>query len=152
MSRVMMPPPPSANAMYRVARGRQYRSKAYNDWLDIATQSMRNLKPLTKPAVVFITLVRGKGVTVRSDIDNLVKPVLDALKPPSYDKLGNLTKAGSGVIADDSLEYVRSVAAIWQPAESKKEVAYIIVEVSEWGCCEASSTVNLPADKNEVPE
>ena len=113
MNVCMVPVPPSANRMYRIIRGRMYRSSDYMAWLDVAVDCFRrNMRPVEGPAEVEIVLSTGKGVTVRSDIDNLVKPVLDALQPPSIGEDGNVNKPGAGIIQGDDIRLVQKITTL----------------------------------------
>lgn len=96
MITLSLPYPPSANKLWRYVNGRAIKSADYRRWLN--------------EALVAIPLdARGKitgrcSIEIRADrpdrrardLDNLLKPSLDALKPPKDAPL-------KGVITDDSL-------------------------------------------------
>lgn len=73
-------PPPSANKIWRNVNGRTLKSREYRRWLDLATWEIRiqQIGPaLEGPAVVSMSLRRPRA---NADIDNRIKPVLDALE------------------------------------------------------------------------
>lgn len=78
---VRLPVPPSANAMYT---GRVFKSAAYRDWLTSAHLAVRReLRGVDVHAFErrekFEAVLRV-GVGHNRDIDNVIKPVLDALE------------------------------------------------------------------------
>lgn len=129
-----LPVPPSANRLWRVFRGHAVRSADFNRWLDSAVDAMkRHLAPVSGQVTVEITIFGGKGLTVRSDLDNFAKPIMDALKPPSFDRLGKLSKAGASIIEDDCLEFVKSIRLVYRDREKKsKAEAVCHVRVEEF--------------------
>lgn len=98
---IEIPVPPSANRIWRVIRGgRVIKSKEYRDWLSFACLLIRaNLKPVTLPVSVRITITGGRG---RWDLDNRIKPTLDALKH-------------ANIIADDDVRHVVKIEARFMP-------------------------------------
>ena len=115
------PCPPSANKLWRISRNRQHRSKEYDTWLDIVVPMMkRKLKPVNGQVGVKVLLQLGKGITVRSDLDNFIKPVMDALKPPSYGEDGKVSKVGSARIEEDNLNFVHEIFLRALPRTGKK--------------------------------
>lgn len=114
-----IPLPPSANRLWRVFGGRVCKSRHYVEWLEHVTWLLRReMKPVAGPAHVSMLLRGGKGITVRSDLDNLIKPTIDALK-------------GAGILVDDNLEHVVGVDARYEPRTSRKDVAEFFVEVRQ---------------------
>ena len=102
--RLILPRPPSLNALYRAVGGRSIMSKDYRAWIKLAEQEAMLQKP---------RLLKGRvGVYVeilltdkrRRDIDNFgFKAVIDLLKK-------------IGVIEDDDSRFVRVIHAKWVDA------------------------------------
>lgn len=138
MNQVALIPPPSANNLWRTFRNRQVRSKAYNDWLEYAVQEMeKHLTPVTGRVKILIILHEGKGITMSSDLDNYIKPVLDALKPPTFKNGddGKQSKPGASIIEDDDLRHVHRIVADFAPytgPKSKRPSAYIHLVVTPY--------------------
>jgi Holliday junction resolvase RusA-like endonuclease len=83
--------PPTTNHLFATVRGRRVKSAAYKAWIDLAGWEIRARHiPLTVgPVAVEIEVERPKTAR-RTDVDNRLKPTLDAI-----------VKAGT--IEDDSL-------------------------------------------------
>ncbi|WP_332116045.1 RusA family crossover junction endodeoxyribonuclease [Azorhizobium caulinodans] len=80
---VDLPFPPSVNAAWRSVKGRVLLSKKYRQWLDEAEgrfleQGAHKLPRVSGAFEASIVLDAGKRRT--SDVDNRIKPVLDALQ------------------------------------------------------------------------
>lgn len=139
LGRVALPPPPSANRLWRTFRGHSVRSADYTKWLEHASDEMRrSLRPTSGRVSVRVTLCEGSGVMRSADLDNLLKPVMDALKPESrHQTTGQITKPGAGIIQDDNLAIVRRIAIGVVPEGKKiggrRPPAEIIVEVFSVG-------------------
>ncbi len=129
-----LPVPPSANRLWRTFRGHNVRSGEYNRWLEVASDLMkRHLVPINGPVDVLIMIFGGKGLMVTSDLDNFIKPVLDALKSPSYDKLGKISKPGSAVIEDDNVRVVKSITCHYiDRLKKSKGAAFCVVSLSAY--------------------
>ena len=113
-----LPIPPSANRLWRVFGGRVVKSRYYAEWLDHVVWILRrDMKPVSVPCKVEILLVGGRGTTIRSDLDNKIKPTLDALRD-------------AGIIPDDSVQFVTQIEARYTPRESKKAQASFHVRVT----------------------
>jgi hypothetical protein len=128
---VKIPVPESANHLWKIFGNRQYKTKAYRDWLEYTAQILRErMAPVEGPVRITITIRFGKGFMRSRDLDNCFKPIIDVLKPPRYDKEGKLSSDGAGIIPDDSIETVRSIAADVEPAFDKKSEAecWVLVE------------------------
>ena len=100
---VELPVPPSTNAIWRVARTRSGNAsvtlaRRYRDWLDEAIILLRlgMAKVKAYPVAVRIVVCRGEGWHEGRDLDNVLKPVIDAIR-----------KAGR--IVDDNGRYVTEV-------------------------------------------
>ena len=131
MNQTIVPVPPSANRMYRIIRNRMHRSSEYMAWLDVAVDCFRrNMRPVDGPAEVVIVLRTGKGVTVRSDLDNLVKPVLDALQPPWVGEDGKVKKPGAAIILGDDIRLVQKITTLVVEGDRKAD-AFLTVRVFE---------------------
>ncbi len=80
MTELWLPLPPSANALWRSARGRVYRSRKYVDWLTEAGFIAKSqLGPMIKgPYKISITAARPDNR--KRDLDNILKPISDLLK------------------------------------------------------------------------
>ncbi len=99
--RLLLPRPPSVNALYRAIGGRSIQSKEYRDWIKLAQQEAMLQKPrLLKGRVgVYVELLCADKR--RRDLDNFgFKAVIDLLK-------------NIGVIEDDDSRYVRLIFARW---------------------------------------
>lgn len=102
---VQFPPPPSANTLRAVSRGRLINSKEYRKWLLDAFWSIRGSTPMP-PVIETPCAVSLKFPKLRAnaDLDNRIKPSLDALQK-------------SGVIKDDKL-VIRIMAQWAKPGET----------------------------------
>lgn len=121
MGVVEIPIPPSANAIWRIVSPRMKRpfitrSQVYLDWLADAVATIRcnGIGLAVLPARIAITIRGGKGWRANRDIDNVAKPVMDAL-------------VLAGRIPDDSTQYVHSVELRYA-APRPKQVATCVVE------------------------
>ena len=88
-----IPWPPTANKIWRHARGQNYLSRPYKDFLSLTYMVVRQQLPRHHRRIetpVRLTIDLYPPNRVRYDIDNRIKPILDAL-----------TRAG--VWQDDSL-------------------------------------------------
>ena len=74
---ISLPMPPSTNNLFATVNGRRVVSRDYNMWRKTAYELLRLFKgkPIEKPYGVHIRL----DLNHKSDIDNRVKPILDAL-------------------------------------------------------------------------
>lgn len=89
---VTLPLPPSTNNLFATVRGRRVKSREYKAWLATALALLVELRrPRTLPASIRAS-VFGK-VNAARDLDNLLKPIGDAL-------------VAAGVIPGDSVKYV----------------------------------------------
>lgn len=106
VARVVLPFPPSLNnAFSQASNGRRFATRAYTSWCNAAVLLMRSAKLASAAGPVAISIRIRPPDNRRRDIDNLVKPILDAL-------------VKAGVIADDHAGIVRSIDAAWDlPAD-----------------------------------
>ena len=92
-------PPPSANKLWGFNRGRVHKTNAYTKWRDGDAgkdiMAQRKGQMIVGPTIVSISLRRPNG---NSDLDNRIKPILDALQ------------AGSAIVND---KQVTCVTASW---------------------------------------
>lgn len=117
---VVIVPPPSANRLWKNFRGRVVKSRDYEDWLTHVQRDLAELGKAPSPCGVTIILHGGKGVTVRSDLDNLIKPTMDALRHAE-------------VLADDNLDHVHAIHARFEPYVGKaKDRGFAELEVRVW--------------------
>lgn len=94
-----IPFPPSANVIWRNARGRTYLSKEYKAFLEevAATWRLNSVKDWETDARYIVTLQLFAATRRKYDVDNRIKPTLDAL-----------TKAGVW-LDDEQVDDVRAV-------------------------------------------
>jgi Holliday junction resolvase RusA-like endonuclease len=91
--------PFSANKMYApVARGKMVKSKKYNDWIQKNISIIKdNLLPATSyPIEIEILILADFQWKMKSDPDNIVKPIVDLL-------------VRAEIIPDDTSRFVESV-------------------------------------------
>jgi Holliday junction resolvase RusA-like endonuclease len=92
-------PPPSANNLFASRGGRRCRTKRYEAWRAHAFHRLRALAPpASYPCEVVVRVTSGDGFHRGRDLDNCLKPVLDAL-------------VEAGAIRNDSLVFVQRVVA-----------------------------------------
>ncbi len=89
--------PPSANDMNNYGRGKVYRSKAYQRWLNDAGLIIKSQKPEGIVGAYRLT-IQAVRQNKRADIDNIIKPTSDLLQLV-------------GVVANDC--YCEFVSARW---------------------------------------
>lgn len=77
---VMLPTPPSVNAMYRNVRGRgRVKTTEYKHWIEYAGYCYNTQKKKGEPVRGPYTVVIHLPKKIRGDIDNRQKAVLDLL-------------------------------------------------------------------------
>lgn len=95
MPHVKLPYPPSANHLRIPANGRLITAPEYRAWQDEAVFMIRqSVKPIDKYPVKLILTLSTKNM--RRDMDNAVKPIVDAL-------------VKSGALRDDNLAHVNGI-------------------------------------------
>lgn len=111
--------PISANDMYvPIARGVMRKSRRYRQWLEtVIPQMQAQLRPPTRfPVDIEVTVVGGRDWHDDCDIDNALKPVVDAL-------------VKAGILPDDRARYVASChprfMPFWRIGEARTLVRYI---------------------------
>ena len=114
MNELSLPVPPSANELHRVVRGRLIRSKAYRTWLAQASQLAALLAASKRiPTLAHCRVVIAAPVGYRRDLDNMAKPVLDALQK-------------AGVLEDD--RYVESVTVKRMAGSAPSDTVAVTIE------------------------
>lgn len=93
-----LPYPPSANRLWRYVGGRAIKSADYRRWLEEAAWRVVEQKPQRLRGRYCLSIHACPPDHRRRDVDNLIKPLSDAL-------------AQAGVVADDCL--AQSVFAEW---------------------------------------
>lgn len=107
--------PPSANSMYRAVRGSVIKSKAYRAWFDAVRFEHKPPMDKALSGRYQIHLIATPPDRRRRDLDNLIKPVLDALTELR-------------LTPDD--QHCRKIMAEW--AEPSKNAAGITVHCREF--------------------
>lgn len=111
-----VPYPPQANHMYTVARGRKIKSADYRSWKERATLHIMAQRPGKIAGLYTLEIVVPRPDRRGRDIDNLIKPISDAI-------------AAAGVIANDN--QAMSVLIAWSSPDPEKG-APVRVVVSPW--------------------
>src|SRR5690349_9181669 len=70
-----LPYPPSANALWRVFRGRSIKSRAYREWLADAAEDIERQAPQIIEGAYDLVIHATRPDRRARDIDNLLKPV-----------------------------------------------------------------------------
>ena len=99
-----LPLPPSLNNLFEIERGKgQLQSRAYREWVQIASRLVAAQRPqrIRGPVAVTLTFERGR---TRIDIDNLAKAPLDLL-------------VALGLIEASDAHIVRRVVLQWGAVE-----------------------------------
>ncbi len=112
-----LPIPPSTNHLFANVRGRgRVPTKAYTAWRKAASAMIRGgaARPCRMPCRITVIITGGKGFSVRRDLDNLLKPVLDFC-------------ANEGLIADDNVNNVLGVRAEYVPGKAGKSARCEVV-------------------------
>ena len=98
---LVLPTPPSVNALYRAVKGRSILSAAYRRWKNEAGAALLSQRPEKHPGPVHVAVAIRPKDKRRRDIDNTgFKAVLDLL-------------TAHQIIVDDDSRYVRSISAHW---------------------------------------
>jgi Holliday junction resolvase RusA-like endonuclease len=107
--------PPSANAMYKSVRGRRFASAEYTNWLKIVAPQLDAECPVieTYPVAIEVMVLGGKGLRAGSDLDNLLKPIGDALH--GVEVMGK--RFGAQIIEDDDAQHVADWRVRFVPAD-----------------------------------
>lgn len=124
----VIPIPPSANQMHRLFGNRHHITKAYFDWLKTVAELIERAdiakRSEGQKTGIAIVIQGGKGFTKARDLDNVAKPILDALRPPTYARDGRISKPGAGILPDDNVQIVTSILLIYlEPRRRTDEAA-----------------------------
>jgi Holliday junction resolvase RusA-like endonuclease len=129
-----MPYPPSANRLWRAVPGKGVlKSGHYRAWLAEALALLRAQRPGLVPGSYRLTIIATRPDLRARDLDNLAKPISDALKQ-------------AGVIEDDS----KAASILLQWSESlpvKGGQIRIVVEAAERPSAEAVVTTLNAIDR-----
>ena len=124
-TRVVIPIPPSVNAIWSIVRPyrrsglrgspRLSRSGRYQSWLDAVVLLLRQSRPKISryPIELRFEVLGGKDWR-RRDLDNVIKPTIDAL-------------VKSGWIPDDSTKYVAGITVRFTSASQPNSTIAISV-------------------------
>jgi len=96
MSEIMLPFPPSANAMFTNRRGGRARTKAYDMWINDAGTQLLTQRPKRHTGPVTVAITVGLPDKRNRDLDNLLKPLLDLLVKHQ-------------IIQDDSVKFLKAI-------------------------------------------
>ena len=107
---VILPAPPSANAMYIIVNGKRVKSKRYVYWRSsVGYLLLARFRQMPHKTPLRVEL--RAAVSRRRDIDNLIKPTLDALQACGVihddrwvDSIIMSRVTGSGRLADGDIE------------------------------------------------
>ncbi len=97
---LILPAPPSANKLFRQAGAKRVKTREYDAWRSEAAWRIRQQDPRSIDGPCFV-MVGCERKSARADIDNMIKPTLDALQE-------------AGTIRND--KSVDSVLAFWLPS------------------------------------
>ena len=97
-----LPYPPSANRLWRNLSGRTVKSEAYRRYLSACKVAVMAQRAAHVSGRFHVTIIADRPDARRRDLDNLVKPSLDALM-------------ACGVIEDDSS--AEQILMRWSPRE-----------------------------------
>lgn len=95
---IYLPYPPSANSLWRMVNGRTMLSEPYRKWKRLALQEIALQRPAKVLGPYRLTIMAIRPDQRARDLDNLAKPISDAL-------------TASGTITDDSL--AQSILIAW---------------------------------------
>lgn len=96
-----LPYAPTANHIWHHGAGGHFRSTAYKDWQAEAQVAIPNACRGAITGPFRITIVADKPDRRKRDLDNIIKPTMDALKPVSIGR-SRMPVVLPGVIRDDS--------------------------------------------------
>ena len=121
-----LPYPVQANHMFTVARGRKIISPKYRAWKKLAREATAgHCGAIKGPFLVAIEIDRPDRR--KRDLDNLIKPVLDALSPERIKTEAGMVEKTPGVIRDDS--DAEQIVTRWSTRQPGKGA---VVRVSLW--------------------
>lgn len=112
---LVMPYPPSANALWRNVKGRTLKSAAYRSWLQEALLLLRAQRAPHVAGSYSLAIVADRPDNRRRDLGNLEKAVSDCL-------------VHAGVIEDDHL--AKSIIMAWSDKAPRKPANILVSVVS----------------------
>lgn len=117
MIELTLPRPPSANRIWRIGNNKIHRSEEYRVWLRAAQwQIVAQAKRRKIEGRFKLTMIAIRPDRRRRDLDNLIKPTLDAL-------------VKAEVVKDDTL--CEWIEAYWADPIEGKRIGNIIVTLEE---------------------
>jgi len=106
---VIVPLPPSTNALFATVGRRRIVTREYKAWQAVAYPILSMLAPPeSTPCEVWLT-IRGKKVNRRRDVANVEKALTDGL-------------VACGVLPDDNLKYVVGNHQVYRPDDGEPRV------------------------------
>lgn len=112
-----LPFPPSVNSIWRAVDGRNILSKSYRAWRAHAAQVIALKRPGTIAGPYTISILADRPDRRRRDLDNLLKPVGDALQQ-------------SGVIVNDC--DAQRITIAWSKRTPGKDAkVWVVLEAAE---------------------
>lgn len=105
---ILLPVPPSANALHRHGTGRPIRSDAYQAWIAAAGWRLQAQRPGRVPGAYILLLAAPRGET-KADLDNLSKATSDLLQ--KHGVIDNDRKA-ERVVLDWHREHAEMAATV----------------------------------------
>lgn len=116
MSTFTLPYPPSANRIWRNVGGKTLKSAEYRQWLSVAIPTIIHQRPEPVAGKYDLTVVATRPDNRGRDLDNLLKPVSDAI-------------VQAGVVHDD--QHVQNITIGWSEEGPIKGGAILVV-VEPW--------------------
>lgn len=107
-SSVVLPIPPSTNALFLAGKGYRTKTPEYREWIERAFPLAESLAPpKSYPVMIVVTVI--EAVNRQRDIDNFLKPTIDLIKK-------------AGAIKNDNLCHVTDVLGRYRPEEGGKGI------------------------------
>lgn len=122
--RLHIPPPPTANDLSEIMRGKMVTTQVYRDWQEEAQQAVPQAQRclFLTPVCILVTIQGGKLFRTSRDIDNCTKPCVDLVKR-------------CGFVTDDNVRFVQWSAARYIEGARVRVPARCwvdVVPVGEW--------------------
>lgn len=114
MITLSLPYPPTANNLFLNVGKRRVRTKRYDAWLADAAECLRLQRPQPIAGTYKLSVIAERPDRRARDLDNLLKPISDALKK-------------HGVIEDDSKAL--ALAARWSSDPPRKDARVTVFVV-----------------------
>ena len=119
MTILLLPFPPSVNALFANARGKgkgRFKTKRYQEWLQEAGWALKQQRPQGIKGEYELSLTAARPDKRKRDLDNLFKAISDLLE-------------AHGVVENDA--DCCAISASWDET-GEKVTRGVMVEVSEW--------------------